>query len=372
MEAAAAHRDHLVPVHRVAVARQVEAAVGVVASQAQATVARDLPRDHRAAVAVRAFLAPAVHLAALDRAAVPAPVAPRDRAAPALVDLLEAAVARRVPLALQVPKGVQVVRRDHLAHRAAAVVRLPALVLPVRDLQAGVAALATTCGTVLLGQESRSRILVANPTVRSYRSVFVLAMNPIALALTSAKLFTPDVRNKGMESTRCPHDRDGLCQISTSLAEVPVMIAVDACSACEQIDKPRNVNQVTCSKALHARTLIGLPPTDQLLQCLRPQQPGVGTELAKLIETTRQLLRFVRLGWLIPQNSGCGCGELREEMNAAGTVGCRAQLLTYAAQIRERWQTFVPVTGKIPGLGKLIQLYIYAAIARAQRKEVES
>ncbi len=102
-----------------------------------------------------------------------------------------------------------------------------------------------------------------------------------------------------MTTEQCPHSRDGLCQISTNLAGLPVPLAEDACNACQLQQNPRAVNRVTCSKAIHARTLAGHIPTEELLQCVQPPKDGVGTELERLIDRTRLFLAMIRLDWII-------------------------------------------------------------------------
>jgi hypothetical protein len=108
---------------------------------------------------------------------------------------------------------------------------------------------------------------------------------------------------------------DGYCQISTDLAQVPVPIAQDACAACILQSNPRSKNSVTCSKAIQYRTLVGMLPTPELLDCVKPPSSGVGTELETLIEKTRSFLRRVWLGWLIPPRVQCGCSTTRRLMN---------------------------------------------------------
>jgi hypothetical protein len=97
-------------------------------------------------------------------------------------------------------------------------------------------------------------------------------------------------------SKDCPHKVDGYCQISSDLAQVPVPIAQDACEACIQQSPPRAKNSVTCSKAIQYRTLVGMLPTPELLECIKPPTQGVGTELELLIEKTRRTLNWLCLG----------------------------------------------------------------------------
>ena len=119
-------------------------------------------------------------------------------------------------------------------------------------------------------------------------------------------------------STDCPHNVDGYCQISSDLAQVPVPIAQDACAACIQQATPKAKNSVTCSKAIQYRTLVGMLPTPELLECIKPPTQGVGTELELLIEKTRRTLNWLCLGWLIPDKFNCGCHSTKSRMNEMG------------------------------------------------------
>ncbi len=138
-----------------------------------------------------------------------------------------------------------------------------------------------------------------------------------------------------MTTEQCPHSRDGLCQISTNLAGLPVPLAEDACNACQLQQNPRAVNRVTCSKAIHARTLAGLIPTEELLQCVQPPKDGVGTELERLIDRTRLFLAMIRLDWIIPTSEKCGCNAAKSRLNADGPTACVQNRRLHATEITD-------------------------------------
>ena len=136
-----------------------------------------------------------------------------------------------------------------------------------------------------------------------------------------------------MDASECPHNRDGLCQVSTRLAAMPVPIADDACQACLQQKSPCTINRVTCSKAIQIRLAAGMPAPQELLDCVRPPESGVGTELARMIDTTRGWLHMLRLDWIIPQPVACGCGPIRAAMNYDSPQQCWQKRAFYARNI---------------------------------------
>jgi hypothetical protein len=168
---------------------------------------------------------------------------------------------------------------------------------------------------------------------------------------------------------QCPHSKDGLCQISTKLAGLPVPLADDACNACELQVNPRSVNRVTCSKAIHARTLAGLIPTDELLQCVNPPTEGVGTELERLIDRTRQVLAMIRLDWIIPSSEACGCNTTKSRLNADGPTACLSNRRLHAAEIYDRWAKHWPQVRYLPFAQGLIAAFIVRAAINVRRKE---
>ena len=167
----------------------------------------------------------------------------------------------------------------------------------------------------------------------------------------------------------CPHNVDGYCQISTDLAQMPVPIAQDACAACILQANPRTKNSVTCSKAIQYRTLVGMLPTDELLECVKPPSRGVGTELESLIEQTRSFLHRVWLGWLIPPRVQCGCSATRSSMNQQGVLGCLRNRNKLADEILDRWRKHVPIIRFVPLSRFLVGIYLIQAIRRFQNKE---
>lgn len=167
----------------------------------------------------------------------------------------------------------------------------------------------------------------------------------------------------------CPHNTDGYCQISTDLAQIPVPIAQDACDACVLQSNPRSKNSVTCSKAIQYRTLVGMLPTPELLECIKPPTRGVGTELEMLIEQTRSILQCVWLGWLIPPRIQCGCSATRSFMNQEGIVGCTRNRSKLADAILDRWRKHMPIIRFVPLSRFLVGIYLTQSIRRFQNKE---
>jgi hypothetical protein len=172
-----------------------------------------------------------------------------------------------------------------------------------------------------------------------------------------------------MTTEQCPHSRDGLCQISTNLAGLPVPLAEDACNACQLQPNPRAVNRVTCSKAIHARTLAGLIPTEELLQCVQPPKDGVGTELERLIDRTRHFLAMIRLDWIIPTSERCGCNAAKSRLNADGPVACVHNRRLHATEIYGRWLKHWSGVRYIPLAHRLITAFIVRAAQNTRRKE---
>lgn len=172
-----------------------------------------------------------------------------------------------------------------------------------------------------------------------------------------------------MTTEQCPHSRDGLCQISTNLAGLPVPLAEDACNACQSQQNPRTVNRVTCSKAIHARTLAGLVPTEELLQCVNPPKNGVGTELERLIDRTRRYLVMIRLDWIIPTSEKCGCNAAKSRLNADGPAACIQNRRLHTTEIYSRWLKHWRGVRYIPLARHLITAFIVRAAQNTQRKE---
>ena len=170
-------------------------------------------------------------------------------------------------------------------------------------------------------------------------------------------------------SVPCPHNVDGYCQISTDLAQVPVPIAEDACAACILQANPRTKNPVTCSKAIQYRTLVGMLPTEELLDCVKPPLRGVGTELEILIEKTRILLQRFRLAWIIPPRVRCGCSTTRSYMNQQGIHGCLRNRNQLTDEILARWKKHLPTIRFVPFARLMVGVCVDRAIQRFQNKE---
>lgn len=171
------------------------------------------------------------------------------------------------------------------------------------------------------------------------------------------------------ESIECSHNVDGHCQVSTRLADMPVPIANDACAACILQPNPRDKNAVTCSKAIQYRTIVGMLPTQELLDCVRPPSKGVGTELENLIERTRTFLQRLRLDWLLPPPIDCGCSATKTLMNTQGAIACLNHRREHANDILERWMDYLPAIRFIPCVRLLIEQYIVRAANNLQSKE---
>ncbi len=170
-------------------------------------------------------------------------------------------------------------------------------------------------------------------------------------------------------SVPCPHNVDGYCQISTELAQVPVPIADDACAACILQARPRTKNPVTCSKAIQYRTIIGMLPTQDLLDCVKTPSRGVGTELESLIESTRHVLSRFRLAWLIPPRVECGCTATRSYMNQQGIHGCLRNRNQLTDEILARWKKHLPTIRFVPFARLMVGVCVDRAIQRFQNKE---
>ena len=171
------------------------------------------------------------------------------------------------------------------------------------------------------------------------------------------------------EPINCPHNVDGYCQVSTDLAQMPVPIAQDACAACILQTHPRTKNSVTCSKAIQYRTFVGMLPTEELLECVKPPARGVGTEMEVLIEKTRGFLNYLRFGWLIPPRDRCGCAAMRSFMNQQGIRGCGRNRHHINDEILDRWRKHIPAIRFLPLTRFLIGVYLNCAMRRFKTKE---
>ncbi len=172
------------------------------------------------------------------------------------------------------------------------------------------------------------------------------------------------------EPMDCPHNVDGYCQVSTDLAQMPVPIARDACAACILQTHPRTKNSVTCSKAIQYRSYVGMLPTEELLECVKPPARGVGTEMEFLIERTRSFLHYIGLGWLLPPRAQCGCSDMRSFMNQQGISGCLRKRHQITTEILQRWSNHLPAIRFVPLARLLIGFYLKLAMRRFQKKEI--
>lgn len=174
-----------------------------------------------------------------------------------------------------------------------------------------------------------------------------------------------------MDEISCPHKQQGLCLVSTRLAGIPVPLAEDACRACFLQASPREVNRVTCSKAIYSRRQAGLPVLQELLDCVRPPEQGVGSELQRLIETTRQWLARLHWDWIIPAPISCGCGSVRSALNSDSPTQCWEKRSAYIQNMVQRWIAHQPALKFVPCKKMLIASYLRIAVQRALRKESE-
>ena len=157
---------------------------------------------------------------------------------------------------------------------------------------------------------------------------------------------------------QCQFARDGLCEVSTLLVSLPVVLDEKACIACTKNSHPMEINSVTCSRAAWAARKSGLPVPDNVRTCIHEsQKEGPGTELKKM------LARFAK------PTSDCGCNAHANMMNLWGPDGCEQpdnmkQIVGWLTEeAHKRW----PVTKWVPK-ELFLQRLVMRAIKRARRK----
>lgn len=116
--------------------------------------------------------------------------------------------------------------------------------------------------------------------------------------------------------TQCKYAQEGLCQISTLLAKKDVELDEATCSACEIQDLPKQINRVTCSRAIYVLRKANLPIPSNLETCIKAPSYGVGTELEKILNN---LAKYPIVGRYFQVNKKkCGCENIKKLMNLWG------------------------------------------------------
>lgn len=140
----------------------------------------------------------------------------------------------------------------------------------------------------------------------------------------------------------CSHNHESICDISSTLAGMPVSVNPKACEYCLTKDpKPASVNYVTVSLAVaHVtktgrrdlrkqiladhRHLIHSGPSRKSAAAFSPEIPGPGTELKRIFSVAG-----------FTSGSSCSCESLIRLMNALGPSGCREQKEVLALAVRD-------------------------------------
>ena len=157
-------------------------------------------------------------------------------------------------------------------------------------------------------------------------------------------------------SMTCPHVKDGLCMVSTDLANHPVLLAEDACKVCSRLPVPQWINKVTLSKAIS--TIRNSNPAfhDQLIYQLKEIEypfliKGPGSELKKLIS------------WFpVNGTKKCkSCRLLEIRMNKWGIETCIAKKDFILRKLH-----IAALRRKIPFSRRLVEILIDKAIKKCE------
>lgn len=133
------------------------------------------------------------------------------------------------------------------------------------------------------------------------------------------------------DHSNCPYKINNLCQVSTDLAGLPVLAADDACAVCCTQPNARNINYVTCSKAIYTLLQAGKPVPDHLYKPIKDKVfKGPGTELKKLISW------FV---WNKKVKNCTTCKNRESRMNLWGPDGCEKNISTIVKWLEESANT---------------------------------
>jgi hypothetical protein len=152
---------------------------------------------------------------------------------------------------------------------------------------------------------------------------------------------------------KCSHAKNGLCEVSTKLANIDVPLAEDACLACVNHDPAQSINHVTASKAIYVLRKQNLEVPIHLYKHIKPiENKGPGTELSKLISWFKAIT-----------DSKCKCNKRVRKMNQWGPDECERRRPTI-----RRWLRHSAHTYKVPYNSTVADSLITRAIKNARAK----
>lgn len=157
----------------------------------------------------------------------------------------------------------------------------------------------------------------------------------------------------------CQHAINGNCQISSELAGIEVPLDEQACTACNQQDHPRELNEVTCFRARYILRQNNLPIPNKVQECVNLHQKkvylteGPGRELRKLIE------------WFPLRKKKCrSCKGLEVKMNQWGPDKCEEKKDYIVKKL-----LIAAARRKIPTNERLVTIVVSKAIRQARKNQ---
>ncbi len=114
--------------------------------------------------------------------------------------------------------------------------------------------------------------------------------------------------------TTCPHAQHGICQLATGLANQPVPLDPQACTACQRDTVPMSINRVTAAIACHAQRNAGVEVNRELAHIATGRYNLAGFALEREIHGWLKWLKIT-----VPPD--CGCDGWVAKMNGWGWEG---------------------------------------------------
>ena len=164
---------------------------------------------------------------------------------------------------------------------------------------------------------------------------------------------------------KCMFREGDICQISSALARIDVVVTLGACQVCVAEYAHRSVNRVTSSLAIGRMDKAGTL-TDSTYKRLEKylakiDSHGPGAELHNI---------FAKMG--VHYRDGCRCHEIEMMMNEKGPDGCIEILDTIVDMLRDEYNTrrkTSPLAFPLPFSSMIAKRLVKLAIHRARNHE---
>jgi hypothetical protein len=156
-------------------------------------------------------------------------------------------------------------------------------------------------------------------------------------------------------SVECQHLQDGTCKLASAMTGFATPTTQDACIACLNSDRPRDLNTVVCSIAYMAK------PTPEIMAYYRKVSSATFNKPGSCL---RAILRQIG----VSKNDSCGCDEYAAKMDGWGSDGCDGRRLEIAEHLNSQSVSWFDMA-KVAIAGYLTtESLVNAAICRSRKK----